>query len=135
VARLRARLGPAVHKTAADMVVPWPRFGEMLEVCRALFAERNLDHAIWGHVSDGNVHPNVLPRRLEDVEHGQAAILALGRAVVAMGGCPLAEHGVGRHPVKKQLLRLLHGEAGVAAMRAVKRTLDPSGIMAPGVLF
>jgi D-lactate dehydrogenase (cytochrome) len=135
VARLRATLGPAVHKTAADMVVPWPRFGEMLEVCRGLFAERDLDHAIWGHVSDGNVHPNVLPRRVEDVEHGKAAILALGRAVIAMGGCPLAEHGVGRHPVKKQLLRLLHGDAGIDAMRAVKRMLDPAGIMAPGVLF
>jgi FAD/FMN-containing dehydrogenase len=37
--------------------------------------------------------------------------------------------------VKKALLRMLHGEAGLAAMRAVKDAIDPRGLMAPGVLF
>lgn len=135
VADARARHGPEVKKTAADMIVPWPRFPEMLRTCEHLLEARGLDYAIWGHVSDGNVHPNVLPRAAGDVAAGVDAILALGRAVIGMGGCPLAEHGVGRHPLKKQLLRLLHGEAGVAAMRAVKRALDPAGRLAPGVLF
>jgi D-lactate dehydrogenase (cytochrome) len=135
VSRLRATLGERVHKTAADMVVPWPRFAEMLGVCREMFERRSLEYAIWGHVSDGNVHPNVLPRRVEDVEAGKAAILELGRAVIEMGGCPLAEHGVGRHPVKKALLRMLHGSAGVEAMRAIKHAIDPAGRLAPGVLF
>jgi FAD/FMN-containing dehydrogenase len=42
---------------------------------------------------------------------------------------------VGRNPVKQQLLRELHGDAGVAAMRAVKHALDPAGRLGPGVLF
>ena len=121
--------------SAADMIVPWGRFPQMLRACQELFAARDLDYAIWGHISDGNVHPNVLPRRAGDVETGAEAILELGRAVIAMGGCPLAEHGVGRHPLKKALLRLLHGEPGVAAMRVVKDSIDPAGRMAPGVIF
>lgn len=135
IASARALHGAAVKKTAADMIVPWDRFPEMLGACRRLFEARGLDYAIWGHVSDGNVHPNVLPRCAADVEAGVEAILALGREVIAMGGCPLAEHGVGRHPLKKALLRMLHGEDGLAAMRAVKAALDPEGRLAPGVLL
>jgi D-lactate dehydrogenase (cytochrome) len=135
VATARAALGPHVRKTAADMIVPWPRFAEMLRACRRLFDAAGLDYAIWGHVSDGNVHPNVLPRRPGDVEAGTRALLALGREVIALGGCPLAEHGVGRHPTKQRLLRLLHGDEGMAAMGRVKAALDPAGVMAPGVLL
>ncbi|MCY4027465.1 MAG: hypothetical protein OXH75_14290, partial [Acidobacteria bacterium] len=129
------RLGPAVAKTAADMVVPFERFAESLDLFRAAFGARGLDYAIWGHLSDGNVHPNVIPRSADDVSRGREAILACGRAVVALGGSPLAEHGVGRNPVKQALLGQLYGAAGIAEMRAVKAALDPDGRLAPGVLF
>ncbi len=103
--------------------------------CRRLFEERDLDFAVWGHISDGNVHPNVLPRSVADVQKGRDAILQLGTTVIAMGGCPLAEHGVGRNPIKQQLLRQLYGDDGVNAMRAIKLSLDPNGSLASGVIF
>ena len=56
-------------------------------------------------------------------------------AVIAMGGSPLAEHGVGRNQVKQQLLRRLYGSAGIDAMRALKLCLDPHAVLAPGVVF
>lgn len=124
-----------ISKTAADMIVPFDRFDEMMTVCRRLFAERDLDLAVWGHISDGNVHPNLIPRDADDVRKGREAILALGDAVIAMGGCPLAEHGVGRSPIKQQLLRQLYGDEGIAAMRAIKLSLDPHGLLASGVIF
>ena len=129
------RADAAVSKTAADMIVPFDRFGEMMSECRRLFAERGLDLAVWGHISDGNVHPNVIPRHAADVQKGREAILELGAAVIAMGGCPLAEHGVGRNPIKQQLLRQLYGDEGINAMRAVKRSLDPGSSLACGVIF
>ena len=88
-------------------------------------ARRGLDAAVWGHISDGNLHPNVIPRSLADVESGKEAILAFGREVIRLGGSPLAEHGVGRNPVKQQLLLELYGREGIEEMRAVKRALDP----------
>ena len=124
-----------IRKTAADMIVPFERFADSLDVFRSAFERGGLDYAIWGHISDANVHPNVIPRSLRDVERGQQAILACGREVIRMGGCPLAEHGVGRNGVKQALLRELYGAAGIAAMRAVKGALDPLGKLAPGVLF
>jgi D-lactate dehydrogenase (cytochrome) len=132
---LAKQTDPAISKTAADMIVPYARFDEMMTVCRRLFAERGLDLAVWGHISDGNVHPNVIPKHADDVHKGREAILALGEAVIAMGGCPLAEHGVGRNPIKQQLLRKLYGDAGIDAMRAIKLSLDPNGSLASGVIF
>ncbi|MBC8077412.1 MAG: hypothetical protein H7Y32_15165, partial [Chloroflexales bacterium] len=58
-----------------------------------------------------------------------------GLAVAALGGSPLAEHGVGRNAVKQALLAQLVGAAGMAEMRAIKAALDPTGKLAPGVLL
>ncbi|MCA8923381.1 MAG: FAD-binding oxidoreductase [Planctomycetes bacterium] len=124
-----------IHKVGGDMIVPFERFGEMLEVYAREFGGRGLDYAVWGHVSDGNVHPNVLPRSYADVEAGHEALLACGHAVARLGGCPLSEHGTGRNPIKQALLRQLYGDEGVAQMRAVKRALDPTGKLARDVIF
>ncbi len=124
-----------IEKTAADMIVPFEHFGAMLECYREGYRARGLDFAIWGHISDGNVHPNVIPRSYEDIVAGREAILAFGREVARFGGCPLAEHGVGRSSVKQQLLKQLYGDQGINEMRAIKAALDPGGKLAPGVLF
>jgi D-lactate dehydrogenase (cytochrome) len=126
---------PDVEKTAGDMVVPFPRLAESIALYRAAFERRGLDYAIWGHVSDGNLHPNVVPRTFDDVQRGRDAILEMARGVIALGGAPLAEHGVGRSALKQQLLREMYGDAGIEQMRAVKRALDPQWTLAPGVLF
>ncbi len=126
---------PRIEKTAADMIVPFEHFSTMLDIYRQGYRERGLDFAIWGHISDGNVHPNVIPGSYHDVVAGREAILAFGREVATRGGCPLAEHGVGRSPVKQTLLRQLYGDEGITQMRAIKTALDPRGILSPGVLF
>jgi D-lactate dehydrogenase (cytochrome) len=126
---------PGVHKVAGDMIVPMDRLAEAMALYRAAFARRGLDHALWGHVSDGNVHANVVPRSEDDVHRGEEAVLEMGEAVLRMGGCPMSEHGVGRDPVKQALLLRLYGEDGLAQMRAARRALDPRGVLAPGVLF
>jgi len=126
---------PRIEKTAGDMIVPFERFGEMMSIYRDGFGRRGLDFAIWGHVSDGNVHPNVLPRTYDDVVAAKEAMLEFGRETARLGGCPLAEHGVGRSPIKQQLLRQMYGDAAIEEMRAIKRALDPEWKLAPGVLF
>ncbi|MPY90127.1 MAG: FAD-binding protein [Luteitalea sp.] len=135
VARAKHNVDGRIEKTAADMIVPFDRFREMMQIYHEGFASRGLDYAIWGHISDGNVHPNVIPRSYEDVQQGKEAILDFGRAVARLGGCPLAEHGVGRSAIKQALLRQLYGDRGIEEMRRVKRTLDPQGKLARGVLF
>jgi D-lactate dehydrogenase (cytochrome) len=135
VGAAKRTVDPRIEKTAADMIVPFDAFAGMMEIYRRGFASRGLQYAIWGHLSDGNVHPNVIPRTFDDVRLGKEAILEFGLEIARLGGCPLAEHGVGRNPVKQALLRQLYGDAGIEQMRAVKRALDPHWKLAPGVIF
>jgi D-lactate dehydrogenase (cytochrome) len=135
VGRAKQTIDPRIEKTAADMVVPFDRLDELLTAYETRFGARGLDVAIWGHISDGNLHPNVIPRSFADVESGKAIILELGREAIRLGGAPLAEHGVGRNPVKQQLLAQLYGRDGIEDMRAVKQAIDPEWKLAPGVLF
>jgi len=126
---------PSVHKVAGDVIVPMDGLAGAMAFYRAAFARRGLDHALWGHVSDGNIHANAIPRTGADVHAGEAAVAEIGEAVLAMGGCPMSEHGVGRDPVKQALLRRLYGDDGIAQMRATRQALDPAGKLSPGVLF
>jgi D-lactate dehydrogenase (cytochrome) len=135
VAAAKARAHPDIEKTAGDMVVPFPRLAESIALYRQAFESRGLEYAIWGHVSDGNLHPNLIPRTREDMTRGREAILEIARGVIGMDGAPLAEHGVGRSALKQRLLKELYGEVGIEQMRAVKRALDPDWKLAPGVLF
>ncbi len=135
IGRAKQTIDPRIEKTAADMIVAGDALETLLDTYDAGFRRRGLDAAVWGHISDGNLHPNVLPRSFADVEAGKSAILEFGRDVIRLGGSPLAEHGVGRNAVKQQLLLELYGEAGVQEMRRVKRAIDPEWKLAPGVLF
>jgi D-lactate dehydrogenase (cytochrome) len=135
VGQAKQTVDARIEKTAADMIVPFDRLEELLDIYDDGFRTRGLDAAVWGHVSDGNLHPNVIPRSFADVESGKAAMLEFGREAIRLGGAPLAEHGVGRNPVKQRLLEELYGKSGVDDMRAVKEAIDPEWKLAPGVLF
>jgi FAD/FMN-containing dehydrogenase len=52
------------------------------------------------------------------------------RAALAMGGTVAAEHGIGK--LKRRWLDLQMTELQMRGMRALKRELDPQGILAPG---
>jgi D-lactate dehydrogenase (cytochrome) len=135
VGDVKRRVDDRITKTAADMIVPFEHFAEMMAVYRDGYHRRGLDFAIWGHVSDGNVHPNVIPRSYADVAAGKDAILEFGREAKGLGGCPLAEHGVGRSALKQELLERFYGHHAIAEMRAIKAVLDPDWKLAPGVIF
>lgn len=126
---------PEVHKVAGDMIVPFPRFGDMMRRYYDEFARRNVDVAIFGHISDGNVHPNTLPADGTQMASAEAALLELADVAKALGGCPLSEHGVGKHPLKKQMLARFWSAAALEEMRAIKRAFDPSWTLARGVFF
>ena len=135
VGRARSSVDPRIEKTAADVIVPFEQCETLLNLYEREWQTRGLDGAIWGHISDGNLHPNVIPRSFADVESGRDAVLVFGREAIRLGGAPLAEHGVGRNATKQRLLLELYGADGIEQMRAVKRALDPTGKLAPGVLF
>lgn len=134
-ARAKREVDAGITKVGADMIVPFDRLREAMHAYRAAFTDSGVDYAIWGHASDGNMHPNMLPRRIDDIASAKRAVMEMGRKIIALGGCPLAEHGVGRSAVKQALLEQLYGSSGVKQMRALKQALDPRGVLSPGVLM
>lgn len=84
---------------------------------------------VFGHLAEGNLHVNVLGADTGD-QRVEDAVL---RLVAGAGGAISAEHGVGR--AKVRWLDLTRSPADIAAMRALKRALDPAGLLNPGVLL
>ena len=61
VAEAQRTIDPTLAKSGGDVIVPVEAVAELVARSRATLAALELDHAIWGHLSDGNLHPNVLP--------------------------------------------------------------------------
>jgi FAD/FMN-containing dehydrogenase len=84
---------------------------------------------LFGHLADGNVHVNVLGLERDD-DAVDAAVLGLA---AELGGTISAEHGVGVQ--KARWLPLVRSAGEIAAMRAIKRALDPHSLLNKGVML
>ncbi len=91
----------------------------------------------FGHLGDGNLHFNIFPppgkSKLDYKDRAAEVTRLVHDLTMARGGTFSAEHGVGR--AKTADLARYGDAAKLAAMRAIKRALDPKGIMNPGALF
>lgn len=118
-----------------DVSVPVSQIPEFLNATEA--AIRNVSPSAeivaFGHVGDGNLHYSACePKnaaapvlsnetaRITEIVHEQA---------MAFGGSISAEHGVGR--MKRDELEAIRPASATQAMKAIKKALDPAGIMNP----
>ena len=86
----------------------------------------------FGHLGDSNIHIAVTAG--EDTgQHGKEIERMIYQPLAALGGSVSAEHGIGLH--KKQYLSLCRTENEIHLMKSIKKTLDPSGLLNPDVLF
>ncbi|MGI8662674.1 MAG: FAD-binding oxidoreductase [Acidimicrobiales bacterium] len=123
------RLGPPIK---LDVTLPIANLASFVEAVRSRVGRVAPGSHTWifGHAADGNVHVNVTGWGSAAEERIEATVLEL---VVELRGSISAEHGIGT--AKRRWLMLDRGEADVAAMRAVKRALDPDGLFNPNVLL
>ncbi len=88
----------------------------------------------FGHLGDGNIHYNVSQPAGADKEAYLARWQEMNDCVHAvvrkLGGSISAEHGIGR--LKREDLVRVKDPVALDLMRALKRTLDPKGILNPG---
>ncbi|MGP0102259.1 MAG: FAD-binding oxidoreductase [Solirubrobacteraceae bacterium] len=92
-------------------------------------------HVSHVYETGASLYFTLIARQREGDEIGQwrAVKQAAGEAILAGGGTITHHHGVGRdhaHWMPREV-----GDGGVAALRALKRELDPAGIMNPGKLL
>ncbi|MCK8498484.1 FAD-binding oxidoreductase [Myxococcus fulvus] len=89
---------------------------------------------LFGHIGDGNLHVNVMkPDAMDKAEflaHTKQADPTLFELVRKHAGSISAEHGIGL--LKKDSLGYSRSEEELVLLRALKRTLDPRGLLNPG---
>jgi D-lactate dehydrogenase (cytochrome) len=125
-------LRPGSAAVATDVCVPISKLAQCVIETQRDIADSGLVAPILGHVGDGNFHLTLLVDLADADEVGRAKALSerLVARALAMDGTSTGEHGVGQG--KMAYLPAEHGEAALDAMRAIKRALDPDGIMNPG---
>jgi FAD/FMN-containing dehydrogenase len=93
--------------------------------------EGGIDQAvISGHAGNGHPHQNFLARDSAELATIERVVEHTLREVIRLGGTVAAEHGIGK--IKRKWLPLQMNPLQIAMMTAVKRELDPLGILAPG---
>jgi glycolate oxidase len=122
-------------KLNEDIVVPMRNYVKFARFLEKLRRESKLSIPTFGHLGDGNLHVNIMYHKAVPAEcrAAERAVQKLMQTVVALGGAISGEHGIGL--AKTPFLRLQHAPAQVRAMQAVKRALDPRGILNPGKMF
>lgn len=119
-----------------DISVPISKIPEFL-----IAAEKQLKSDLpgatliaFGHVGDGNLHYSVCESPDLSGERLQQASMQITQTVHELtrhfGGSISAEHGVGR--LKRDELTATRPAAATHAMIAIKRALDPEGLLNPG---
>jgi FAD/FMN-containing dehydrogenase len=125
------------HKN--DIALPIAALEAFCAALGALFARRypGWEVCLFGHIGDGNLHVNVMKPDGDDKADFLARVKNADRdmfdLVKAHGGSVSAEHGIGL--LKKPWLGWSRSGAEIAAMKAVKKALDPGGVLNPGKIF
>jgi FAD/FMN-containing dehydrogenase len=125
------------HKN--DVALPLATLEGFCAELDAMFSREYPDWEIclFGHIGDGNLHVNVMKPEALDLAAFRARTQAADRDLFTLvqkyGGSISAEHGIGL--LKKPYLGYSRTPAEIEVMRAVKRALDPEGILNPGKIF
>lgn len=130
-----ARRGLLSTQFIEDSVVPPDRLPDYLRGLDSILRSAGLDAVIFGHAGDGNVHVNPLVdvSRTGWKDVVREVLDETAALVAGLGGTLAGEHGDGR--LRAPLLERIWPSAALEAFHTVKDTLDPSGILNPGVIL
>ncbi len=133
----RKSLSPALRTIAdgkinEDVVVPVSRIPDLVGGVERMAAEFDLPIVAFGHAGNGNLHVNILydPQDPAQTARARLALPRLFELTLSLGGTLSGEHGIG--VAKRDFMPQAFTPATLAAMHAVKRALDPDGILNPG---
>ncbi len=118
-----------------DVCVPRDRLAELFDGVERIAGRSGLVIGVVGHAGDGNMHPVVVfdqsdPDAAERAQTAFGEVMGLG---LELGGTITGEHGIG--VLKRDWLVRELGPVSLDVHRAVKRALDPAGLLNPGKVF
>ena len=115
------------------MAVPDNALGLMMqEYCSAL-TKYKLEYCIFGHIGNGHVHVNILPKSIAELKKAKSLYLKFAGQAVSYKGSVSAEHGIGR--IKKDFMPIQFQQEEINGMEQIKKFFDPDNRLNPGVIF
>ncbi|WP_117238415.1 FAD-binding oxidoreductase [Thermus sediminis] len=134
--RARRSVSPALgrlrpKRVNEDIAVPRSALPRVVGELEALGRAFGLLLVQFGHIGDGNLHPNILyDPRLEPEERVWALAHEIARVALRHGGVLSGEHGIGF--MKRPFMAEALDPATLGFLRRVKAALDPRGVLNPG---
>jgi FAD/FMN-containing dehydrogenase len=129
--RVAPFLAAGGRRISTDWAVPYRLAADAVAMARHHAAEAGVAPGIvYGHLGNGHPHQNFVAHDPREVQAFEAVVERTLRDVLAMGGTVSAEHGIGK--LKARWLPLQFSSTQMGLLRAIKRELDPQGILAPG---
>ena len=121
-------------KISTDWSVPINKIHEIINYAERLAKEAKIkEPVIYGHIGNGHPHYNFIAKNTDEKKQILSVVHKTCQKVVSMGGTIAAEHGIGK--IKKDFVKYQYPEPVINAMKSLKYSLDPNGIMAPGNMF
>ncbi|QQK78261.1 FAD-binding protein [Salicibibacter cibarius] len=138
--KARMLVSPAIAtikptRASEDATVPRSQIPVMMVHLADIREKYQLSLVVFGHLGDGNLHPNILcdERDKEELERVEKAVGEIFHSALELGGTLSGEHGIGT--MKSPFLEKELGPVGVDMMKRVKQSWDPNNIMNPGKIF
>ena len=126
------QLRPGAEAIATDVCVPISNLAEAVTRTQEQAAAMGLLAPILGHVGDGNFHATLLVDGDEERARADDFIVWLSQLAIELDGTITGEHGIGQGKMAS-LIKEMDGATHV--MAAIKKAIDPDGIMNPGKIF
>ncbi|MDW8425067.1 MAG: FAD-linked oxidase C-terminal domain-containing protein [Meiothermus sp.] len=134
--KARRSISPAIgaikpKRLNEDIAVPRSSLPEVVRAVEALGRQYGLRVVQFGHIGDGNLHPNVLYDPKADAEEKVWELLhEIARVALRHGGVLSGEHGIGL--MKRDFMREAVDPTTLEALRRVKVAFDPEHRLNPG---
>lgn len=134
--RARRSISPAIgsirpKRLNEDIAVPRSKLPQVVREIEALGKQYGYPLVQFGHIGDGNLHPNVLFDPKKDDETQVWELLhEVARVALRHGGVLSGEHGIGL--MKRDFMPEALDAQTLEALRQVKASLDPHNRLNPG---
>ena len=115
-----------------DVGVPIKQIPALIKRVQQITASVGIPAMKYGHIGDGNLHVALFidVNDPDQWDRLRTAADRIHRAALSLGGTVSSEHGIGL--ARAEYMAEQVGEESLNVMRAIKKSLDPRGILNPG---
>ncbi len=122
-----------------DIVVPTTELPQTLKELNEKIREYGMKVVLFGHIGDGNIHPNIFARMKdpEQFKKVESLMLEFGKIAIRHGGSVSSEHGIGLEK-REMLIEELKSKDSLETlelMKNIKKIFDPKNLLNRGKIF